>query len=202
MDTVQYFGYGSLVNRNTRPETETFEVATLAGWRRAWGHAVQDERARDISGWPKLDQPALGYTVLTVEPLSNSRIDGVQVGIDAAELPSLDARERGYTRHSVCSAMSTDPIAIYVSNSAHVKRACSDYPLLQSYVDCVMAGYLTVFGWEGVGRFVQSTVGWSAPMLQDRSAPLYPRAVNLSKELLANFDERTQAAHIAEREAG
>lgn len=194
MDTVQYFGYGSLVNRDTRPASEPFSPATVDGWRRAWAHPVDNVRAASVSEWSENDHIPLGYTVLTVEQAEGVQIDGVQVSISASDLPALDARERGYSRCSVASTKSTDPVAIYVSNSAHADRACSDYPLLQSYVDCVLAGFLAVFGWDGVDRFIATTQGWSAPVLADRQAPLYPRAVMLSDELLAAFDERIAAA--------
>jgi len=82
---------------------------------------------------------------------------------------------------------------MYVSRMEHVGSASKHYPLLQSYVDCVLAGFLAVFGWDGVERFMQSTQGWSAPMLADRAAPLYPRAVQLPDDLLAKFDARIEA---------
>ena len=198
MDTVQYFGYGSLVNRDTRPPDEPFKKASVAGWRRAWAHRVTNSSAASVPGWSKPNHMPKGYTVLTVEPAQTIQIDGVLVSIAVADLPALDAREGGYSRHSVTSTKSTDPVAIYVSNSAHSDRACNDYPLLQSYVDCVLAGFLKVFGWDGVERFIDTTQGWSAPMLPDRTAPLYPRAVTLSEELLASFDERIAAAHQRE----
>lgn len=199
MDTVQYFGYGSLVNRETRPADEAFEPVTVSGWQRAWSHQHVNERAATVPGWSISDHNPLGYTVLSVEPCSDEKIDGVQVRMVAADLPALDARESGYSRHSVSSTMSTDPVAIYVSKTERTKRACNDYPLLQSYVDCVLAGYLAVFGWDGVRRFLSTTKGWAAPVLPDRDAPLYPRAVKLDAKLVAEFDELVVEAGREER---
>ena len=38
-----------------------------------------------------------------------------------------------------------------------------------------MEGYLDHFGREGLDRFVASTEGWGAPVLDDRAAPVYGR---------------------------
>lgn len=199
MDTVQYFGYGSLVNRDTRPADEAFESVSVSGWQRAWSHQHRNDRAASVPNWSIPDHRPSGYTVLSVEPCPGEQIDGVHVRILAADLPALDARESGYSRHSVNSTKSTDSVAIYVSKTERTKRACNDYPLLQSYVDCVLAGYLDVFGWDGVQRFLNTTKGWSAPVLPDRNAPLYPRAVKLDAKLLGQFDELVLEAARMER---
>lgn len=187
---MNYFGYGSLVNRETRPLAEKFAPASVSGWQRIWGHRVSDACAAQVAGTPRVR----GYSVLSVQPAARCSIDGVMVPISAIDLPALDARERGYARHTVTSIKSTDPVAMYVSLSEHVAMASTDYPLLQSYVDCVLAGFLAVFGWEGVDRFFATTAGWAAPVLADRHSPLYARAVHLPEDLTANFDERIVAA--------
>lgn len=201
MNSLHYFGYGSLVNRHTRPADERFEATTVAGWQRSWSHRVNHSAAASVA---LLDDSLgkahgqthapLGYTVLTVEPAEGQQIDGVQVSIARSDLPILDEREKGYSRQTVQSVMSTDPIAIYVSNTAHVAELPSDYPLLQSYVDCVLAGFLAVFGWDGVDRFISTTSGWAVPILADRAVPLYPRAITLAQDVETKFDERIAAA--------
>lgn len=191
MDSVNYFGYGSLVNRQTRPSDEHFEPTSVAGWQRSWSHRVKHTDAASLAlvGEPS-QQPPLGFSVLTVVPLQGAQIDGVLVSIDAADLPKLDQREQGYSRHIVQSVKSTEPVAMYVSKTAQPTTLPSDYPLLQSYVDCVLAGFLAVFGWAGVDRFFATTEGWSTPMLADRATPLYPRAITLPADVAAIFDER------------
>lgn len=151
---------------------------------------MADPRVHTCAG----NDTVLGFSVLGVKPCAECCIDGVMVPIQADEVPALDARERGYSRHMVTSTKSTDALAMYVSHSEHVAMACSDYPLLQSYVDCVLAGFLAIYGWDGVDRFFASTAGWSAPILPDRLCPLYPRAVVLSQTLTESFDERIMAA--------
>ena len=76
---IHYFGYGSLVNRDTRPPDEPSICARLDGWKRVWGHRVQ--RSGEHAG----------CTSLSVLP-SNGAIDGVVVRMPAANLPMLDER--------------------------------------------------------------------------------------------------------------
>ena len=208
MSSVHYFGYGSLVNRQTRPPTEAFEATSVAGWQRSWSHRVNNPEAASVelvcasSTTGGLDsvsaqsgpETPVGYSTLTVVPAPGVQIDGVVVSINARDLPTLDEREKGYSRCTVQSVKSTDPVAMYVSQSEHVNTVSSAYPLVQSYVDCVLAGFLTVFGWEGVDRFIATTTGWATPILADRAAPLYPRAVSLEPDLEQLFDERIAAA--------
>jgi len=184
-EQMQYFGYGSLVNRNTRPVSEGYTPATVPGWRRCWGHRVNHVDAATTAQ----NTSVLGYSVLTVQRADGSEIDGVQVSIPLVDLPELDAREGGYNRHEVGTMSSRELVAMYVSKTENNALADKQYPLLQSYVDCVMAGFLTVFGNDGLTRFMHSTSGWDAPMLNDRSAPLYQRAVTLPPDLLAHFDK-------------
>ncbi len=191
---MHYFGYGSLVNRQTRPDNEAFQPVSVMNWQRAWAHRVQQP-----GHTASVPAPEKGFTVLTVAYCKAGLLDGVQVTIDDTDIPQLDAREAGYERQITRSDLSTEPVAIYVSRPEHVAMANADYPLLQSYTDCVLAGYLDVFGWAGVDRFIGSTQGWSAPIFADREQPIYPRAVSLSVEVTAAFDERIAAVQQQER---
>ena len=53
-------------------------------------------------------------------------------------------------------------------------------PVLLSYLDCVAQGFNTVYGPDGVRDFFRTTTGWDTPILNDRAAPIYPRAQTLS----------------------
>lgn len=202
-----YFGYGSLVNRRTRPAEERFETTTVSGWQRTWAHRVAypqaacvplsaDNRVLDTQSTLGA-RPPQGFSVLSVVPAKRVNIDGVLVRIALRDLPELDAREAGYFRTTVQSVKSTGPVTMYVSNSAHDAALPSDYPLLQSYVDCVLAGFLQVFGWSGVDRFIETTTGWDTPILADRSEPIYPRAVRLAESVAGQFDERIAAVQAS-----
>ena len=61
------------------------------------------------------------------------------------------------------------------SPSARTKTPTERNPILLSYLDTVVQGFLTHWGRNGVDRFFASTDGWSAPILNDRDAPIYSR---------------------------
>ena len=179
---INYFGYGSLVNRETRPKGEQAFNVTLNGWQRVWNHRVTKTVARHAC------------TSLSVEPAQGA-IQGVLVQIPEHELHALDQRESGYERMCLDASEFVLPKdlhvqQVYVYRSLQHNRFLADgkHPVTQSYVDCVMAGYLKRFGDEGLQQLLQSTRGWDRPMLDDRHAPTYPRHVKLSAEQHRYFD--------------
>jgi hypothetical protein len=60
----------------------------------------------------------------------------------------------------------------------------------------VLAGYIDVWGEDGARRFIASTEGWDGPILDDRSAPKYPRAVQLEDALRASIDNLLEKVGI------
>jgi hypothetical protein len=92
------FGYGSLVPGADRP-------ATLHGWRRVWGVAM--ENARDIPGYKHFEDPGTGdrpdvfVAFIDVEPAPEGEVNGALVEVDDGGLAALDMRERNYERRAV-----------------------------------------------------------------------------------------------------
>jgi hypothetical protein len=188
--SIYYFGYGSLVNRDTRPINEEAMDAHLHGWRRAWLHRVGG-----------VQRPRVNCTSLTIEPVESvtssdqAGIDGVLVRMDTADLPALDARESGYERLSLSAdcfdlpgAIDADEIMVYRSLPDNRQLAEAGFPILKSYIDCVMAGYLHRFGDTGLRQMVKSTRGWERTILNDRATPFYPRHVVLEPQHQRYFD--------------
>lgn len=187
---ISYFGYGSLVNRDTRPINEAATDVRLRGWRRVWSHRVGSTNERSTC-----------CTSLTVEPIeefpmsSTDGIDGVLVKIKIDDLPALDLRESGYERVALSAAcfdlpegLETDEIMVYRSLPHNRHMAERDYPILQSYIDCVMAGYRRRFGEDGLCQMISTTHGWERSILDDRSDPFYPRHVLLDADQQRYFD--------------
>ena len=179
---ISYFGYGSLVNRETRPEGEQATNVTLKGWQRVWNHRVANAGAR---------HPC---TSLSIEP-AQGVIQGVLVQIPEHELDALDQREFGYERMCLQASdfvlpedLDVQQVFVYRSLQHNRFLADGEHPVTQSYVDCVMAGYLERFGDEGLQQLLQSTRGWDRPVLDDRLAPTYPRHVILPAEQHRYFD--------------
>jgi len=183
---VHYFGYGSLVNRATRPAGEDCVNAVLSGWRRVWNHRV--EGAASFRA---------GCTSLSIEP-HPGEIAGVIVPLPTRLLAELDAREAGYDRLALPATDFViddgsmlgpdDTVFAYRSRQANRRDPQPGYPVLQTYVDCVMAGYHQRFGEAGLQAFLDSTRGWEGLRRDDRASPDYPRAVPLAPERLAHFD--------------
>jgi len=202
--SITYFGYGSLVNRDTRPITEQSAPATLYGWSRVWGH-----RVAPVVG--PANPAGLGCCSLSVERLSDSDapiqrqpfIRGVVVTMPASELDALNERETGYDRVEVPAThfdlpdhVRSDSILVYVSNNQHQGVADRQYPILQSYIDCVLAGYKHKFSRSGVHEFMHSTKGWDGVIENDRDRPRYPRAVTLDQHQLDEIDTIVQERRL------
>ena len=193
--TITYFGYGSLVNRTTRPAGEISAPARLNGWQRVWSH--RNARAGELDGCSSLNVRELDTAGVDLESarLPGRGIDGVIATIDLADLPALDARESGYDRRMVpveqfdlSEPVTTSAIAVYVSKRQNTFPADTCFPVLQSYIDCVMAGFLDRFGDEGLLHFLATTEGWHSPVDPDRDRPRYVRALDLPTAQLAYFD--------------
>lgn len=182
--TIAYFGYGSLVNDATRPAGFAVRRARLDGFRRAW-------RVRGGSA-----------CALTVVAAPGCSLRGLVVTEPAENLAALDRREGRY-RRAVAPAAAlwaddgrplTAPVFYYAVAPEHDgpgDRAC---PILLSYVDCVLQGFLRHWGEDGVAEFVATTDGWEVPILDDRAAPRYAMAQALSERERAIVDRALDAA--------
>lgn len=175
-----FFGYGSLVNRDTHVYANAAR-AQLSGWRRAWVYTQ-----------------SRGLAFLSVVPDSQTTIDGLVAEVPNADWAALDTREYGYARIASGTAVthprdSETQISHYaVPQETWVSG--SDQHILLSYLDVVVQGYLREFGAQGVVDFFETTDGWDTPVRDDRAAPQYPRAQVLSRQETALVDQ-----HIALR---
>ncbi|QOL81564.1 gamma-glutamylcyclotransferase family protein [Pseudooceanicola spongiae] len=172
-----FFGYGSLVNRDTHIYSPA-QTATAQGWRRIWRHTTAHD-----------------FAILTAVPSPGTAIDGLIAPVPNADWAALDAREIAYDRLIATPDIThSQPqpfdIAIYSIPEAKHPVAPTPTPILLSYLDVVVQGYLREFGPAGAHRFFDTTDGWSAPILNDRPAPLYPRAQRLTPDETAFVDTR------------
>ncbi len=182
-----FFGYGSLVNRTTH-DFPMPRRATLKGWRRAWRHT---------------DLRPVAF--LTAIPDSDGEIDGLIAHVPDDDWDALDQREWAYDRIPVTDRV-THPlsqdieVAVYAVPEDRHSAPTDKHPIMLSYLDVVLQGYLHEFGEDGVRRFLSTTDGWDAPVLNDRAAPKYPRHRLLSAGEIAFVDECLQsvAARISD----
>lgn len=173
-----FFGYGSLVNRATH-DYAPGEAVTLKGWRRVWRHT----RLRD---WPYLSAER-----------AEGEIDGLIAAVPNDDWALLDQREAAYRRHAVPHHHVTiapdwaNRIEIYAVDEAHGLPA-NQHPILLSYLDTVVQGFLREFGEPGVARFFATTTGWTT-LLDDREAPHY------SRHQMTTPTERALTDHYTDR---
>ncbi len=172
-----FFGYGSLVNLATHDFPDP-RPARLSGWRRAWRHT---------------DLRPVAF--LTAIPDTESEIDGMVAHVPKNDWAALDQREWAYDRVPATDAVSHPlthevEIAVYAVPQGHQTNPTRQHPLLLSYIDVVVQGYLRSFGEDGADRFFATTDGWDAPILNDRAEPRYPRHQQLKPTEVAFVDDR------------
>lgn len=188
MQDAFFFGYGSLVNCDTHGFAPV-RRARVRGWKRAWRATAERQ---------------IAYLTAIAAP-DGVAIDGLTAPVPQGDWAALDAREQAYDRHDASQLITHldtadgqgDPApgrtAIYAIAPDRMGPPTADHPILLSYLDVVIQGYLRHFGPDGVARFVATTEGWDAPVLNDRAAPLYPRAQRLTAAETGLVDTILQA---------
>jgi len=161
MTAAAFFGYGSLVNRRTHAYPAA-RPARLRGWRRVW-----------------CDLPTRREAFLSVEPAAESEISGLVAEVPQGDWAALDQREAGYRRLPINGGLAQTPplreaVQIYAIEAGRAAGQ-AEGPILLSYLDAVVQGFLAEFGSDGATHFFATTVGWRA-VVDDRAAPAYPRA--------------------------
>ena len=183
--TISYFGYGSLVNSATLPETAQVTPGRLDGWVREWRIRGSNQTGR-------------GVCSLSVAPEEDAKIRGVLATEPKHGLAKLELREWKYDRiDGVGGAFrcdlenlpGPDDMFLFRSKPEHNDWGDADHPILQSYLDCVLAGFHALWGEEGVVHFLETTRGWHVPILADRGEPVYPRAIRLDAVMTEMIDD-------------
>lgn len=187
-----FFGYGSLVNRDTHDYAPAFR-ARLRGWRRAWRHTF-----------------GRNTPFLTAVRSADSEIDGLVARVPGADWAALDERENGYQRHPITAGLvvENDGLPATRNDAARIDRvqigavqiyAVSPEAMISpenkpaiwmSYLDVVVQGYLREFGETGAHGFFATTDGWDTPVRDDRAKPRYSRHQQLSAAERAFVDDR------------
>jgi len=155
------FGYGSLVNARTHDYSRV-HPAKARGWRRRWCHAAGRR-----------------WAFLAVAPAPGAVLEGVIAEVPGPAWPALDEREFSYDRVETLDVDHMLPGVVrvqhyWVPDGKHAAPEAAE-PVLLSYLDTCVEGYLEVFGETGPARFFETTDGWDAPVLDDREAPIYRR---------------------------
>lgn len=173
-----FFGYGSLVNRATHDFPRPAR-ARVTGWARTWKRT----RLRKAAYLTAVEAPDMS-------------IDGLIAAVPGADWTALDQREHAYHRLPVAQITHDHghlpDIQIYRTRPEHDTDATDEHPILLSYLDTVIQGYLREFGAAGAQGFFDTTAGWDAPILNDRAAPVYSRAQPLEADERACVDDNLE----------
>jgi hypothetical protein len=184
-EVFAYFGYGSLVNRDTH-RTDTFGAvrASVRGWRRRW------------QGRPQHVENPISLLSVKAEPDHEHDLPGLLVFDRLENLSALDEREFNYHRRIVDPekiAVSNDldiDVPVYIYEGKPEIAPDTGHAILQSYLDAVLQGYLYEYGREAVRRFIIDTHAFDdTPVIRDRHAPRYMRSVTLREDEASLFDE-------------
>lgn len=190
--TFTYFGYGSLVNADTIPAGTEVTPGRLKGWKREWRVCGTGENG-------------LGRCALTVREDPGCEIRGVAVREPLSGLAALQAREKRYEmvegigsvfRCDAAGRPGSEGLFLFRASAPHYRWGTQTHPILQSYLDCVLAGYFRLWGEEGIDHFIETTDGWQVPVLADRHAPHYVRSVVLTAELADLIDGKLRSLGI------
>jgi glutathione-specific gamma-glutamylcyclotransferase len=181
------FGYGSLVNDRAWIAPSALRPVSLAGWVRQWRHCT-------LSSFGPV-------CTLTLQPKPGATVDGVAFALDHGHWFALDEREVGYHRVEIDdhTLAPRNRLHLYSTAGEALRWADSAFPILQSYVDCVLDGYYRRFGEAGLTSFMNSTEGWFGSIYPDRDDPIYPRAQKLDPTFLARVDFEIGQARAAGR---
>jgi hypothetical protein len=180
---VYLFGYGSLIDEKSRESTwpsamEAFP-AVVNGVERGWFDR------------PRGEGPAT--TFLGAVKSKGSLCNGVLFAVTEEELASYDDRETGYERERIDprdvrtldgTGRLPEGSVVWFYATAKPRRASSDCPIVQSYVDLCMVGCLEVerryplaAREEFTRQFVRTCSGWSRHWINDRVYPRRPFAI-------------------------
>lgn len=172
------FGYGSLLNRSTLPSDVALQPATIRGWVRQWRNPYPVERGRmcflTVQRRPNATPPG---TVLSDGPPEFDRIVSERESGDLI-VPVACRLDQGRTLDA----------NVFVAPDENLHWASAEAPICLSYLDCVLQGYLHVYGRAGVEEFLATTEGWYLPLVDDRDDPVYPRSIALAVDQLSLID--------------
>lgn len=181
------FGYGSLMNSASRQRTgQTGKAIPVIahGLVRYWGK---------VNGSYQLSPLVVNQ--------GEGQVNGVLIEVDDKALADFDRREIGYHRLVIKpNQIETDgefnsDKAIWVYIKDEPLPPCEDVPIMQTYVDTVLAGCLEVSE-EFALHFVKHTVGWQHPLENDRHAPKYGNLAGVTKEHHPIIDNMVQTARV------
>ncbi|WP_434360602.1 gamma-glutamylcyclotransferase [Parasalinivibrio latis] len=175
------FGYGSLINEASRKMTSHT------------GDGIPVSVGGLVRQWGKVSGSNISPLVVSE---GDGECNGVLLAINEASLAAFDIRESGYRRIELPAdgirflnnnVEVEGPVYAYVGREP--EPPCHIQPIVQSYVDTVLAGCLR-YSADFANAFVESTHGWHYPLINDRENPIYPRMAGVNQDDISWIDRR------------
>ena len=176
MTDPYFFGYGSLVNLSTHIYSDPY-AAEIFGWRRTWKTTKDGKSA-----------------LLSIRPSAEDVLFGLIARVPNGDWRALDEREIGYHRQDVTDVIFSEKFkpqicSVYIVSKPAERKKEANSPILLTYLDVVLQGFLQIYGEQGPKDFFATTDSWDRPVLDDRSDPKYPRHQMLSKDETAMVND-------------
>ncbi|WP_394247858.1 gamma-glutamylcyclotransferase family protein [Vibrio profundi] len=182
------FGYGSLINSASRQLTGQT------------GQAIPVIAHGLVRHWGKIDDSYV-LSPLVVNQ-GNGQVNGVLLEIDELALAEFDRREKGYHRIQITADDIESDIPFNTAHSIWVyvkdepEAPCTNSPIMQTYVDTVLAGCLEVS--ENFARhFIEHTQGWHHPFEDDRHQPKYGNLAGVAQHHQPLIDQLVSRVRTA-----
>lgn len=185
------FAYGSLLGDSGWARPGDAVLCELVGWRRGWTVAM--DNGADLPGYKHYldgrgERPAILVAFLDVLPAAGSRVNGLALPVNAAQLSALDGRERNYARvevgASIQGAVLAGTVWTYVGlpvarDRAHRGLAEGRLAVSRRYWEQVRAGFERL-GEDALHDFEITTDPLPGPLAELRVVPHGPDSAHAS----------------------
>ena len=189
-DSEHYLlGYGSLLSHDSRYLFSDIDCQAVPlvvdGWQRAWATRSSIVQQTCLGAFKRqgawLNAAILPITEITPKLMTRE----AEYSFEALTVAQLSLPES----HQHIKLTSLKDKKIWICQNFDSYNASEAFPITQSYLDTCLSGCLEIAGRKFAKQFIASTVGWKSGWVNDRVAPIYPRAARISQETMSLIDQ-------------
>jgi hypothetical protein len=189
-DSEHYLvGYGSLLSHDSRYLFSDIDCQAVPlvvdGWQRAWVTRSSIVQHTCLGAFKRqgawLNAALLPIAEITPKLMTRE----AEYSFEALTVEQLSLPES----HQHIDLTSLKGKKIWICQNFNSYNASEAFPITQSYLDTCLGGCLEIAGSEFAKQFIASTLGWTSGWINDRVAPIYPRAAHISQETLSLIDQ-------------